>query len=69
MPVKKSAAKSKRVKKTDAPAATNYKNDGREKIFALDIGTRSVIGIVAENKADGHLAVIATNETSAKIAL
>ena len=26
----------------------NYKDDGREKIFALDIGTRSVIGIVAE---------------------
>ena len=66
MPVKKSAAKSKRVKKTDAPAATNYKNDGREKIFALDIGTRSVIGIVAEKEADGRLAIIATSREEHK---
>ena len=38
----------------------NYKNDGREKIFALDIGTRSVIGIVAEQDDDGQMDVIAT---------
>lgn len=37
----------------------NYKDDGREKIFALDIGTRSVIGIVAEQDDDG-LNIIAT---------
>lgn len=38
-----------------------YKDDGREKIFALDIGTRSVIGIVAEEDDDGQLKVIATH--------
>ncbi|MBR2519376.1 MAG: pilus assembly protein PilM [Selenomonadaceae bacterium] len=38
----------------------NYKNDGREKIFALDIGTRSVIGIVAEQDDDGQMNVIST---------
>ncbi len=38
----------------------DYKNDGREKIFALDIGTRSVIGIVAEQEEDGRLTIIAT---------
>ncbi len=37
----------------------SYKDDGREKIFALDIGTRSVIGIVAEEDDDG-LNIIAT---------
>lgn len=38
----------------------SYKDDGREKIFALDIGTRSVIGIVAEQD-DGQLNIIATH--------
>lgn len=37
-----------------------YKDDGREKIFALDIGTRSVIGIVAEQDDDGKMKIIAT---------
>lgn len=39
----------------------SYKDDGREKIFALDIGTRSVIGIVAEQDDDGLLNIIATH--------
>ena len=39
----------------------NYKEDGREKIFALDIGTRSVIGIVAEQDDDGQMNIIATH--------
>ncbi len=38
----------------------DYKNDGKEKIFALDIGTRSVIGIVAEQEDNGQLKIIAT---------
>ena len=38
-----------------------YKDDGREKIFALDIGTRSVIGIVAEQDDDGQMNIIATH--------
>ncbi len=39
----------------------SYKDDGREKIFALDIGTRSVIGIVAEQDDDGQMNIIATH--------
>ena len=39
----------------------NYRDNGREKIFALDIGTRSVIGIVAEEDDDGKLNIIATH--------
>ena len=39
----------------------SYKDDGKEKIFALDIGTRSVIGIVAEQDDDGLLNIIATH--------
>ncbi len=39
----------------------SYKDNGREKIFALDIGTRSVIGIVAEQDDDGQLNIIATH--------
>ena len=50
---------------TDTPTKRrrkkNYKTDGREKIFALDIGTRSVIGIVAEQDDDGKMDVIATH--------
>ena len=38
----------------------DYKNDEREKVFALDIGTRSVIGIVALRDKKGNLEVIAT---------
>ncbi len=56
-----------RPKKFDAPDKNrrarkkiSYKDNGREKIFALDIGTRSVIGIVAEQDDDGILKVIAT---------
>ena len=73
MAAKKAVAdKSKRTaakKNSPVPAATgkpNYKNDGREKIFALDIGTRSVIGIVAEKEPDGTLAVIATSREEHK---
>ena len=39
----------------------DYKTDGKEKIFALDIGTRSVIGIIAEQDDDGRLNIIATH--------
>lgn len=37
-----------------------YDNDDREKVFALDIGTRSIIGIVALRDKKGNLEVIAT---------
>ena len=37
-----------------------YRDDEREKVFSLDIGTRSVIGIVALRDKKGNLEVIAT---------
>lgn len=37
-----------------------------ERIFSLDIGTRSVIGIVAETNADGMLEIIATTRREHK---
>ena len=43
-----------------------YKNDEREKVFALDIGTRSVIGIVALRDKKGNLEVIATTREEHK---
>ncbi len=48
-------------------AADNGVNaNEREKIFALDIGTRSVIGIVAEKDEDGVLHVLATTRQEHK---
>ena len=38
----------------------------RERIFALDIGTRSVIGIVAEHDGDNNLRIIATDRLEHK---
>lgn len=60
---KNSAPQKKRglAKKTAASETTDYKNDGKEKLFALDIGTRSVIGIVAELENNGQLKIIATH--------
>lgn len=58
-----SAPKTRRglAKKSVAVEKVDYKNDGREKIFALDIGTRSVIGIVAEQEDNGQLTIISTH--------
>ncbi len=75
MPVKKTksavADKSKRgkTKKTTAQnKSTRNKIDkaDNEKIFALDIGTRSVIGIVAEKEPSGLLKIIATRREEHK---
>lgn len=53
---------------TATPPVENleYRNNGKEKIFALDIGTRSVIGIVAEVEENGKLNVIATHREEHK---
>ena len=45
---------------------TDFKSDGKEKLFALDIGTRSVIGIVAEKNSAGQLEIIATHREEHK---
>ena len=50
----------KTVTKTAATAAAKMAATERDLIFALDIGTRSVIGIVAEEQPDGKLGIIAT---------
>lgn len=66
---KTSTAKNFKTKKTPAAPKTpkiDYKNNGKEKIFALDIGTRSVIGIVAELDDDGKLNIIATHREEHK---
>lgn len=60
---RKTAAKRKSTKKKTSEAE---KKPRRERIFALDIGTRSVIGIVAEQKADGTLNIIATEREEHK---
>lgn len=57
--------RTKKLDTTDKPKRArkkiSYKDDVREKIFALDIGTRSVIGIVAVQDDDGSLKIIATH--------
>ena len=53
--------KSAEVKPKRTRKKIDYKTDGKEKIFALDIGTRSVIGIVAELDDDGQMKIIATH--------
>lgn len=50
--------------KSSSPQESNI--DKREKIFALDIGTRSVIGIVAAQEENGNLTIIATHREEHK---
>ena len=57
------AKKSARAKKVETPAP-DY--SAREKIYALDIGTRSVIGIVAVKEDDDTLTIIATRRKEHK---
>ena len=60
---RRSTTKSK--KKNSRSAKSEDTTKRKEKIFALDIGTRSVIGIVAEKEADG-LKIIATERQEHK---
>lgn len=66
-------SRTKKTAETPQPEITppkveepHYRNNGKEKIFALDIGTRSVIGIVAEVESNGKLNVIATHREEHK---
>ena len=52
-----------RIKKI---AETEVEAFNREKIFALDIGTRSVIGIVAVQEENGSLTIVATHREEHK---
>lgn len=61
---KKTAAKPKQTRTKSIPAETAAA--ANEKIFALDIGTRSVIGIVAEKDKDGALKILATRREEHK---
>ncbi len=61
---KASAAKRTRAKKSSSAktkAASKKSAPKKDLLFALDIGTRSVIGIVAEELPDGSLKIIATD--------
>ena len=58
----KSATASKKAESAKEP---KERKERKERIFALDIGTRSVIGIVAEKEADG-LKIVATERQEHK---
>ncbi len=60
---KKTPKRSPVAKKIETPAV-DYSD--REKIYALDIGTRSVIGIVAVKEDDGTLTIVATKRREHK---
>ena len=47
-------------------AAAMSETGEKERLFALDIGTRSVIGIVAEEQDDGQLRILATTRQEHK---
>ena len=66
----RSAAKPKTTKKPAKKSAkasdTRKTASQKEHIFALDIGTRSVIGIVADQEADGSMTVLQTTRREHK---
>lgn len=64
---KKSAARTGKTVKTAKDAAAKKVKSTGERIFSLDIGTRSVIGIVAEHReGDDDLHIIATDRLEHK---
>ena len=66
-PAKKTAARSKTAKAAKQAKEPASKKAKGERIFSLDIGTRSVIGIVAEHdESDDQLHIIATDRLEHK---
>ena len=65
-PVRKTQRRTTRRKSTSRKKSASAPRKAKERIFALDIGTRSVIGIVAEREADGQLKIIATDRLEHK---
>ena len=63
---RKSVPESKTASAAEKDSAPKIKKESSERIFSLDIGTRSVIGIVAETNADGQLEIIATTRQEHK---
>ena len=61
---KRTRVKGARIKDSQSNLQTS--TESREKIFALDIGTRSVIGIVAVQEDDGTLTIVATHREEHK---
>ncbi|WP_297964456.1 cell division FtsA domain-containing protein [uncultured Anaerovibrio sp.] len=64
-PPKKTTKTRAAKKRSTKKKAAEPKKERKERIFALDIGTRSVIGIVAEKEADG-LKIVATERQEHK---
>ena len=65
-PARKAQRRTTRRKSTSRKKSASAPRKAKERIFALDIGTRSVIGIVAEREADGQLKIIATDRLEHK---
>ena len=66
---KSSSTKSNRLRRSNPlknSSEVEKPIDSREKIFALDIGTRSVIGIVAVQEDNGSLTIVATHREEHK---
>ena len=61
-----SGTKSRTTKSKTSRKTTRVSKPRRERIFALDIGTRSVIGIIAEHDDNGNLRIIATDRLEHK---
>ena len=63
---RKSVLENKTASSAEKNPAPKSKKESSERIFSLDIGTRSVIGIVAETNDDGQLDIIATTRQEHK---
>ena len=63
---KSPAVKKQSTRTVKSEEKTEKSIDQRQKIFALDIGTRSVIGIVAVQEDNGSLTIIATHREEHK---
>ncbi|MBP5200156.1 MAG: rod shape-determining protein [Schwartzia sp.] len=63
---KKTAPKKPAKKPAAKTAAAGKTEPEKEHIFALDIGTRSVIGIVADQEADGSMTILKTTRREHK---
>src|SRR5574344_2030219 len=61
-----SGTKSRTTKSKTSRKTTRVSKPRRERIFALDIGTRSVIGIIAEHDDNGNLRILATDRLEHK---
>ena len=65
-PAKKTMTRKPKAAKPKEEAPVKGNADNPDRLFALDIGTRSVIGIVAERDENGQMKIIATERQEHK---